>query len=47
MGWICVPLIILVGWYAWKGWEQMVAERQPQLRDVAVPASIGAPPSRP
>ena len=43
MGWICVPLILMVGWYAWKGWEQLVADRQPQFREVA-PASIGAPP---
>lgn len=43
MGWICVPLIIMVGWYAWRGYEQMVADRQPQWRE-ATPAAIGAPP---
>jgi hypothetical protein len=46
MGWICVPLIVMVGLYAWKGWEQMVADRQPQLRETVTPAVIGAAPLR-
>jgi hypothetical protein len=38
MGWICVPVILVVGWYSWKAWDQAVAER-PQLREQLLPAS--------
>jgi len=47
MGWICVPLILLLGWYAWKGWETVIADRQPQFRDVTIPTTVGAPAPRP
>jgi hypothetical protein len=40
MGWICVPVIIVVGWYAWSAWEQVMAER-PQLREQIMPANSG------
>lgn len=46
MGWVCVPLILMLVWFAWKGWDQVIADRQPQLRDVFTPASIGEPPLR-
>jgi hypothetical protein len=40
MGWICVPVILVVGWYAWSAWEQVLAER-PQLREQSAPINTG------
>jgi hypothetical protein len=46
MGWICVPVILAIGWYGWKGWEQVVADRQPTYREQASPATLGSTPLR-
>ncbi len=40
MGWVCVPIILVVGWYSWSAWEQVMAER-PQLREQVTPANTG------
>jgi hypothetical protein len=40
MGWICVPIILIIGWYGWKAWDQMLAER-PQLREQIMPSTVG------
>ncbi len=47
MGWVCVPLFVMLGWYAWRGWEEFVAERQPQFREAVMPANVTAVPLRP
>jgi hypothetical protein len=46
MGWICVPVLLVLGWYAWKGWEQVVADRQQPAREQVMPATLGAAPLR-
>ena len=46
MGWICVPVLIVVVWFAFKGWDDLMAERQPKGRDQAVPASVTSAPLR-
>jgi hypothetical protein len=46
MGWICVPVLLVLGWYAWKGWEQVVADRQPPVREQVMPANVGSAPLR-
>ena len=46
MGWICVPVIIAIGWYGWKAWEQVVADRQPAAREQTSPAAVGNAPQR-
>jgi hypothetical protein len=38
MGWICVPVIIVIGWSGWQAWDQIVADRG-QSRDVVIPAA--------
>ncbi len=38
MGWICVPLIIFVGWYAFKAWEERNLVR-PSASEPAQPAA--------
>jgi hypothetical protein len=40
MGWICVPIILVICWFGWKAWEQMLAER-PQLREQIMPSTVG------
>ncbi len=47
MGWVCVPLLVMLGWYSWKGWEELVAERQPVVREAVMPANVTAVPLRP
>jgi hypothetical protein len=46
MGWICVPVLIMIVWFSFKGWDELVAERQPKGRDQAVPASVTTAPLR-
>lgn len=40
MGWVCVPVLVIIGWYSWSAWEQMMAER-PQLREQIMPSIVG------
>lgn len=40
MGWVCVPVLVIIGWYSWSAWEQMMAER-PQLREQIMPSTVG------
>lgn len=47
MGWICVPLIVMLGWYGYKGWEELMAERQPHYRESVMPATVNTVPLRP
>jgi hypothetical protein len=46
MGWICVPVLIVVVWFAFKGWDDLMAERQPKGLDQALPASVTSAPLR-
>ena len=46
MGWICVPVILVIGWYGWKVWEQVVADRQAPYREQVTPATLGSTPLR-
>ncbi len=47
MGWVCVPLLVMLGWYAFKGYEDLMAERQPQFREAVMPTNVTAVPLRP
>jgi uncharacterized membrane protein len=38
MGWICVPILLLIVWSAWRMWEEANAGRA-QLRDPVIPAT--------
>jgi hypothetical protein len=29
LAWICVPLLLVLGWYIWEAWEREVASRIP------------------
>ncbi|MGL4634693.1 MAG: hypothetical protein ACRCWF_01825 [Beijerinckiaceae bacterium] len=40
MGWICVPVLVVIGWYTWSAWDQMMAER-PQLKEQIMPSTVG------
>jgi hypothetical protein len=38
MGWICVPVLLFIGWYAFKVWEEMNTGR-PNAPEPARPAA--------
>jgi predicted negative regulator of RcsB-dependent stress response len=38
MGWICVPLLLFVGWFGWQAWEQANPGR-PQGADTVLPST--------
>ena len=38
MGWICVPVILVLGWYSWKAFEHATAAR-PELREIFTPST--------
>jgi hypothetical protein len=38
MGWICVPVILFMGWSAWKVWEELNPGR-PQGSDTVIPST--------
>jgi hypothetical protein len=38
MGWICVPVLLFIGWYAFKAWEEMNPGR-PNAPDRVLPAT--------
>jgi hypothetical protein len=38
MGWICVPVILVLGWYSWKAFEEATTTR-PDLREIFVPST--------
>jgi hypothetical protein len=42
MGWICVPVILVICYVGWQAWDQIASER-PQLRD-ARPVPFGVTP---
>ncbi len=46
MGWICVPVLIMVTWFAFKGWDELMAERQPKGREQIIPAGVETVPLR-
>jgi hypothetical protein len=41
MGWVCVPVLIVIGWYAFKGYEQISADRRAPTPDQVMPANLG------
>jgi predicted negative regulator of RcsB-dependent stress response len=45
MGWICVPVLLVIAWFSWQAWDQAVADR-PQLRDQLNPITPAATPRR-
>jgi hypothetical protein len=46
MGWICVPVLIMIVWFSFKGWDDLMAERQPKGRELVVPAGVETVPLR-
>ncbi len=46
MGWVCVPVLIMVVWFGLKGWDDLMAQRQPQLREQVTPAGVEVVPLR-
>ncbi len=38
MGWICVPLLVFIGWTGFRAWEEMRPER-PALNDAVIPST--------
>jgi hypothetical protein len=38
MGWFCVPVILLLGWFSWKAFDEATAAR-PELREIFVPST--------
>jgi hypothetical protein len=46
MGWICVPVLIVVVWFSVKGWDDLMAERQPKGREQIMPAGVETVPLR-
>jgi hypothetical protein len=38
MAWICVPVIVVVAWFAWKGWEELNPGR-PAGNDMILPST--------
>lgn len=54
IAWICVPLIVVMGLYVWRIWDDYIAARDPLRQPAAVPAGVtplppagGSPPLRP
>jgi heme/copper-type cytochrome/quinol oxidase subunit 2 len=45
MGWICVPVLLVIAWFTWQAWDKTVAER-PQLREQINPTVPAATPRR-
>jgi hypothetical protein len=44
MGWICVPVILFLGWLGLQAWEEAVAGRQtPAAQQAATPARVIQP----
>jgi hypothetical protein len=41
MGWVCVPVLIVIGWYALKGYEHITADRRTPTSDQVMPANLG------
>jgi hypothetical protein len=46
MGWICVPVLIMIVWFGMKGWDDLMAERQPKQREQVVPVGVETVPLR-
>jgi hypothetical protein len=46
MGWICVPLLIMLGWYVFQAYERLMADRSQPAREQVLPSGVGAPPLR-
>ncbi len=39
MGWICVPLLLFIGWTGFRAWEEVNTARSPALKDPVIPAT--------
>lgn len=39
MGWICVPLILFIGWVGLRAWEEANAARVPSGPEVVIPST--------
>ncbi len=46
MGWVCVPVLIMIVWFGLKGWDDLMAERQPKQREQVMPAGVEVVPLR-
>jgi hypothetical protein len=39
MGWICVPIILVLGWTALRAWEEMGASRASNAPEPIIPST--------
>jgi hypothetical protein len=38
MGWVCVPVLLVIAWFSWKAWEEMNPGRPP-ASDTVIPST--------
>jgi hypothetical protein len=39
MGWICVPILVFLGWMALRTWDEMNVARGPTIPETIIPAT--------